>query len=137
MRAGSRQPYLTRLPRAVLLRVTLVAALLLLAGGVAVAPHVDPPGRPVLHVDHVPSALRLAVLTHFARFFRVDDRAFAPAQSQALAAASGLTLALLAFRAPGVWRPGALGVVPFVAPLPSRTRPAAPAHGPPRPSFSS
>ncbi len=117
-----------------LLRVTLVAALLLFAGGVGVAPHVDPPGHPALHVDHVPGALRLAVFTHFARFFRIDGPALRSVEPESSLAAAA-TAALVAIAWPRAWRPGRLGVRRLIAAVASPQWRGSPPHDPPRPSF--
>ncbi len=117
-----------------LLRVTLAAALFFFAGGVGVAPHVDPPGHPALHVDHVPGALRLAVFTHFARLFRIDGPAIRAAEQPAALAAAAVA-ALVAIAWPKPWRPGRLGVRRPITILASFQRRASPPHGPPRSAF--
>lgn len=115
------------------LRLTLALAVFLFAGGIVVAPHVDPPNKPHLHIDHVPTALRLAVLTRFGHLFTNDGPAFvSPPEMATLTTA---VLALLAFRWPKPRHPDRLGIViPVVAlggPQPRR----ATAHGPPRTSL--
>lgn len=114
-----------------LARLALVVALLLLAGGTVVAPHVDPPGKPHYHVDHVPAALRLAILAKFGHLFQTDKPAFL-SEAVAVTMASTLSLALLALPFPRPWRPGRLGVSrPPVALVHPQHR-LAPAHAPPR-----
>ena len=117
------------------LRLTLALAVFLFAGGVVVAPHVDPPNRPQLHVDHVPTALRLAILTHFGHLFTSDGPAFVGERPLPVLAAG--VLALLALRYPRPRHPDRLGVfrAPISVPDP-QGRPNV-AHGPPRISLAS
>ncbi len=114
-----------------LVRLTLVAALALLAGGTVVGTHQDPPGKPHLHADHVPAALRLAIFTRFGHLFKVDGPAFV--QVQAPTAVAAITaLAPPAARFPRLWRPGRLGVVRPGSTVVSAQVSRVAEHGPPR-----
>lgn len=100
--------------------------------GLAVAPHVDPPGTPRGHRDHVLAAYRYpAFLIHFAA--HLDPRPRFALTNGVIDLSAGLVLATLAAfvpRLPRPWRrPLARMVVPAL--VPGRDR-AAPILGPPR-----
>ncbi len=123
------------------LRLTLALSLVLFGGGAVVTPHALVPGWSHQGLDHPPSAVHATLLEHFLSLAAQKQTAaggdsFLAAAPPAVALAASV-LALFAFGTPRVWRPGTLGVSRDVAPLRTRRFAQAPAHGPPRASFSS
>ena len=118
-----------------LLRLTLAASLLLLSVGTVVAAHVDPPGKPHLHIDHVPSAMRLIVLSKFSHLFVPGRPSFLDEPPSAGLAAAAM-LALLVLALPKIWRPNRLGVAGAVVAAVRPQHASPPSHAPPRRSFS-
>lgn len=104
-----------------------------LAGaGLAVAPHVDPPGTPRVHRDHVLAAYRYpAFLIHFAA--HLDRRPRFAISNGVLDLSAGLVLATLAAFIPRLPRPSRRPLARLDGPplVPGRVR-SAPILGPPR-----
>lgn len=115
-----------------LVRLALAGALLLLAGGTVVAPHVDPPDRTPWHVDHVASAYRSVLATGLGAD---EDGAALASVEPPHGAKTAVAVVSLLGALPLVAFPRALlRVGPAASPLPAPCwGPAAP-HGPPRSS---
>lgn len=115
-------------------RLLLAAGLLLMAGGTVVAPHVDPPNLPPLHVDHVPSAYHLVLLGDVIGGSADEDAPSLVPVRLAAATLASLTLALLTLPFLFPWRSRALAAPARFAVAASPRWRAAPPHGPPRAS---
>lgn len=115
------------------LRITLAAALLPLAGGTVVAPHLDPPDRHPLHLDHVSSAYHLVLLSQVLGD-EEDEASELVSSAPGVAALAAIALALLTVPLLlGFATPAIANLRPAEALVSARWRVAA-VHGPPRAS---
>ncbi len=108
-----------------------VSGATLAGSGLVVAPHVDPPGTPLVH-DHVLAAYRFPIF-----LMRLQDRLYRgdrfTLDQFATAGSAALVLALLTFTVPRLPRPSrrAVGWIPLPAIRPAQWRPELPL-APPR-----